>query len=182
MTFSIKYYDIRRAGADCILRECDFECVVFIIKAGIVIDEYPLSLCVEVALARDIIVAMKLRIRGNSLRFRLTQGEVARLLVKERVSESVHFSSSTADLLTYSLEACEHAPHVSAHFVNGEILVDVPLLLVESWANTDQVGIECTQLLGEGRGLHIVIEKDFLCLQPRPGEDQSDNFPHPQGP
>jgi len=124
---------------------------------------------------------MKLRIRGNSLRFRLTQGEVSKLLAKDRVSESVHFSSSTADLLTYSLEACEHATQVSAHFGNGEILVDVPTLLVESWANTNQVGIEYIQPLGEGRELQIVIEKDFLCLQPRPGEDQSDNFPHPQG-
>ena len=133
-------------------------------------------------MARDTIVAMKLRIRGDSLRLRLTQGEVSRLLAKDRVSESVHFSSSTADLLTYSLKACEHATQVSAHFGNGEILVNLPTLLVESWANTNQVGIEYTQPLGEGRGLQIVIEKDFLCLQPRPGEDQSDNFPHPQGP
>ena len=133
-------------------------------------------------MARDTIIVMKLRIRGNSQRFRLTQGEVARLLAKDRVSESVNFSSATADMLTYSLEACEHATQPSAHFGNGEILVNVPTQLVESWANTNQVGIEYTQPLDEGRGLQIAIEKDFQCLQPRPGEDQSDNFPHPQGP
>ena len=151
-------------------------------KAGTIKDQAPVPLCVEVALARDIIVAMKLRIRGDSLRFRLTQGEVAKLLAKDRVNESVHFSSATADMLTYSLEVCEHTTQLSAHYENGEILVNVPTQLVESWANTNQVGIEYTQPLGEGRGLQIVVEKDFLCLQPRPGEDQSDSFPHPQRP
>lgn len=123
---------------------------------------------------------MKLRIRGNSLRFRLTQGEVSRLLTEGKVSESVHFCSSTADLLTYSIEACQDATQVSARFGNGEILVNLPTLLVESWANTNQVGIEHTQSAGEERGLRIVIEKDFQCLQPRAEEDESDNFPHPQ--
>lgn len=123
---------------------------------------------------------MKLRIRGDSLRFRLSQGEVSRLLAKEKVSESVHFSSSAAGLLTYSLEACEHATEVSACFENGEVLVNLPMLLVRSWANTNQVGIEHMQPTGEGRGLRLVIEKDFHCLQPRPEEDESDNFPHPE--
>lgn len=122
---------------------------------------------------------MKLRIRGNSLRFRLTQREVSRLLTGEKVSESVHFYSSAADLLTYSLKAYQNVTQISAHFENGEILVNVPTLLVESWANTIQVGIEHTQSTGEEKDLRIVIEKDFQCLQPRPEEDESDNFPHP---
>lgn len=123
---------------------------------------------------------MKLRIRGDSLRFRLTQGEVSRLIAREKISESVHFSASTEDLLTYSLEAREHAAQVSARFRSREILINLPAVLVESWANTDQVGIESMQPTGEGRGLRIVIEKDFQCLQPRPEEDESDNFSHPQ--
>jgi hypothetical protein len=123
---------------------------------------------------------MKLRIRGDSLRFRLAQGEVSRLLAREKVSESVHFSASAACLLTYSLEACERATEVSAQFESGELLVHVPALLAESWGNTDQVGIEHTQRTTEGRTLRIVIEKDFRCLQSRPEEDESDNFAHPQ--
>jgi len=110
----------------------------------------------------------------------LTQGEVSRLLTERKVSESVHFCSSTADILTYSLEACEHATQVSACLIDGEILVNLPTLLVESWANSNQVGIEHTQSAGEERGLRIVIEKDFQCLQPRSEEDESDNFPHPR--
>lgn len=124
---------------------------------------------------------MKLRIRGNSLRFRLTQGELSRLLTEGKVSESVHFYSSSADLLTYSVEVCHNVTQVAAQFENGQILVTFPAHLIESWAaSTNQVGIESMQPANQERGLRIVIEKDFQCLQPRSEEDESDNFPHPQ--
>ena len=126
------------------------------------------------------ITAMKLRIRGDSLRFRLTQAEVAKLAGKEKVSESVHFSPSAKDILTYSVEASEGVTRFSAVFASAEILVRVPASLVESWAHTDQVGMESTRATGEGRKLRILIEKDFQCLQPRSEEDESDNFPNPQ--
>lgn len=123
---------------------------------------------------------MKLRMRGDSVRFRLTQGEISGLVAKKKISESVHFSSSNADLLTYSLEACADIALISARFGSQEILVRLPASLVESWVATDQVGIEYLQPTGEGRGLRILIEKDFRCLQPRSDEDESDNFPHPE--
>ncbi len=123
---------------------------------------------------------MKLRVRGDSLRFRLTQGEVSSLLAKKKVSESIHFSSSGEDVLIYSLQILERASEVRARFVNGEIVVDLPMILVESWAATNQVGIEYAQPTSEGRQLRIVVEKDFRCLLPRPEEDESDNFPNPE--
>lgn len=80
------------------------------------------------------ILAMKLRMRRSSLPFRLTQGAVLRLLIEGKVSVSVQFSSSIADVLSYSLEACEHATQVSARFEFGQILVTLPVLLIESYA------------------------------------------------
>lgn len=126
------------------------------------------------------IAAMKLRIRGDSLRFRLTQSEVSRLAEKAKISESVHFSPSPKGILTYSVEASESFTRFSAIFESAEILVRVPASLVDTWARTDQVGIENAQITGAGRKLHILIEKDFQCLQPRSEEDESDNFPNPQ--
>lgn len=121
---------------------------------------------------------MKLRIRGDSLRFRLTQGEVAWLLAGNRVSESVHFAGG--DVLTYSLQASENAAQAGAHFNGREISVDLPQAAVSRWASGDDVGIEAAQPIGGGKRLHIVVEKDFRCLQPRPEEDERDNFPHPE--
>lgn len=123
---------------------------------------------------------MKLRIRGNSLRFRLTQGEVARLLAGDRVSESVHFSGADGDTLTYSLQSSESAAQVRAYFAGREVCVDLPDAAVGRWAGGADVGIESTQPIGDGKRLYIVVEKDFRCLQPRPEEDEHDNFPHPE--
>ena len=123
---------------------------------------------------------MKLRIRGNSLRFRLTQGEVARLIAEGRISESVHFSPGLEDRLTYSLETCTNASKVSASLRGKEVNIAIPAAEASRWANTAQVGIEQIQIVGMGMDLRIVIEKDFRCLQPRLEEDESDNFPNPE--
>lgn len=123
---------------------------------------------------------MKLRIRGDSLRFRLTQGEVSQLLAGNKVSESVHFSGVDEDVLTYSLDPNGGSAQLTARYATREVCVDLPSAALEQWANSDQVGIESTQPIGEGKHLRIIIEKDFRCLQPRPEEDERDNFPHPE--
>jgi len=51
--------------------------------------------------------------------------------------------------------------------------------MLTTWATTDLVGLEHQiQLKGEEK-LAILIEKDFKCLQERPGEDEEDMFPNP---
>ena len=122
---------------------------------------------------------MKLRLRGNSLRFRLTQGEVLKLLTEGAVQESVRFSAAQGDLLTYSLYSVGGSGSITARLNNGDIRVEVPKNLVEIWANTDQVGIDSTQSIADEKALRIVIEKDFRCLQPQSEDDERDNFPNP---
>lgn len=123
---------------------------------------------------------MKLRIRGNSLRLRLTQQEVAQFLAKGKVSESVQFSPAATDRLVYSLESCQQASTVFASFGNGEVRITLPVSAAAKWTSTDQVGIEHIQSIGEEFKLRILVEKDFRCLQPRSDEDESDNFPNPE--
>lgn len=122
---------------------------------------------------------MKLRLRGNSLRFRLTQGEVLKLFTEGSVQESVRFSAAEGDLFTYSLHSVGGSGSIIARLTNREIRVEVPKSLVETWANTDQVGIDSTQSIAEEKTLRIVIEKDFRCLQPQSDENERDNFPNP---
>ena len=49
-----------------------------------------------------------------------------------------------------------------------------------AWALTEQVSMEGEQFLDDGGKLTILVEKDFTCLAPREGEDESDMFPNPQ--
>jgi len=122
---------------------------------------------------------MKLRIRGNSIRLRLSQGEVFSLVAEGVVRESVHFSAAPVDRLTYSVQLSTSMSTPSASRHNGDLVVMLPRALAVQWANSGQTGITHVQSLGNRGDLRIVVEKDFRCLQPRPEEDEADNFPHP---
>ena len=58
--------------------------------------------------------------------------------------------------------------------------VRLPETTVLAWATTEQISIQGEQLLQDGETISILVEKDFACLAPREGEDESDMFPHPQ--
>lgn len=117
---------------------------------------------------------MKLRIRGNSLRLRLDRDEVARLAETGRVEDAVAFGPERR--LVYAMVTGDA---LSARFGDGEITVTAPVQTVRTWAATEQVGIEGEQTLPEGGALRLLIEKDFACLQIRPGEDDARAFPNP---
>lgn len=117
---------------------------------------------------------MKLRIRGNSIRLRLTKGEVETVASAGAHEERTEFGDAA---LVYRLEAGD-VPGPRATLEGGSVTVTLPRADVEHWANSEQVGIEAEQTLAEG-SLRILVEKDFKCLAPREGEDQSDAFEHP---
>lgn len=119
---------------------------------------------------------MKLRLRGSSLRLRLTRGEVARIGAGERVEETVAFGGSS---LVYAVTTASDASRIAASFSGAEIRVVIPSEIARRWASGDEVGIEAEQANDGGPSLRILVEKDFECLAPRAGEDDSDAFPHP---
>lgn len=114
---------------------------------------------------------MKLRIKGNSIRFRLTKSEVENFSAKGIVEECVHFSHQN---FSYALEKSSQQ-NLFTSFVSGKLTVFIPQDIANQWVDTEQVSLEGTD--GE---VQILIEKDFACLKPRAGEDESDNFPHPK--
>lgn len=120
---------------------------------------------------------MKLRILDNSIRLRLTRTEVSNLCADGRVSARVSFPEGAA--LDYALESSAGAAIPAAHFADGVLTVSLPDPVVRSWASSDQVSITSDQDLADGGCLKILVEKDFACLAPREGEDESDMFPHP---
>ncbi|MEM9918053.1 MAG: hypothetical protein AAF990_08155 [Bacteroidota bacterium] len=122
---------------------------------------------------------MKIRIKGNSIRLRLSQVEVTELQLNGRVEESITFSPSTK--LVYCLELSAFAVAIEAKYEANRITVVIPEATAYPWCQTDQVGVENRQRIdAEGAELAILIEKDFRCLTDRPGEDESDLYPHPK--
>ncbi|GAB5536325.1 MAG: hypothetical protein Rubg2KO_25740 [Rubricoccaceae bacterium] len=117
---------------------------------------------------------MKLRIKGDSIRLRLTQTEVRQLAETGEVESAMHVGTGTA--LTYGVCAADSRQLEVAWFRNG-LTLRVPRTWIGPWADGDGVGFEGTQDAGDGRTLAILIEKDFDCLHKRP--DEQDAFPNP---
>ena len=81
--------------------------------------------------------------------------------------------------LVYRLKCDAAARDINASFRNGVLEVRVPESNAREWCTTSQVTLAHEQELPEG-ALRITLEKDFACLAPREGEDESDSFPHPE--
>jgi hypothetical protein len=116
---------------------------------------------------------VKLRIRGNSIRFRLGQSEVRDMVEHGFVQEATEFGGG-ASRLVYRLEAVDGDGPIQSTFRDGRLTVAVPRATIQRWATTAQVGIADDGPPG------IVIEKDFACLDDRAGESEADAFPNPQ--
>jgi hypothetical protein len=119
---------------------------------------------------------VKLRIKGDSLRLRLAQGEMRALAERGEVEDRVSFPGGTA--LTYRLRVDKNKAEISSSYTSNLIEIRVPEAKAQSWHGTDLVTLSATESTGTGQ-LRIVLEKDWACLAPREGEDESDNFPHP---
>jgi hypothetical protein len=119
---------------------------------------------------------MKLRIRGNSLRIRVSQTELEQISRDGVASDAIRFGADSA--LEYGIEVRGVAP-LQARFTGTEVRVIVPESALAKWLAPDQIAISGEQSLASGETLKILVEKDFTCLAPREGEDDSDLFPNP---
>ncbi|MGD1844366.1 MAG: hypothetical protein ACFB10_03120 [Salibacteraceae bacterium] len=120
---------------------------------------------------------MKLRIKDDSIRMRLTQSEIQQLDASGKVTARINFSS--IHHLNYSLIKNNTINWIEANYKSNSVEINLPANLAQTWISTDQVGLEHQQDLGNGKHLQILVEKDFHCLIKRPNEDESDHFPNP---
>lgn len=120
---------------------------------------------------------MKLRVRDNSIRLRLTRSEVEQASTDGLVRGRVPLAGGKN--FDYVLESSPATVKPEAHMSNNVLTVRVPEDQVRDWSGSDEVSIAASQVLDEGVELRILVEKDFACLAPRDDEDESDMYPHP---
>lgn len=120
---------------------------------------------------------MKLRIKGNALRLRLTQGEIRALADTGQVQERTEFPGGGQ--LTYRLRSDDKISEISVGYSGNIIEFRVPAALAQRWCSTDLVTLSAAPPVGADT-VQLVLEKDFACLEPRAGEDESDQFSHPR--
>jgi hypothetical protein len=121
---------------------------------------------------------MKLRIKGNSLRFRISRSEVTRLLEGDCLEETIHFAPEARARFTYALQQDRRVGRPTVQYTENRVAVLIPADQANTWGITDQVEIAEDISLGNLGSLALRIEKDFACLD-RSDEDNLDTFPNP---
>lgn len=117
---------------------------------------------------------MKLRIRENTLRIRLTKSELERIGADNYIESSIQFPNGTR--LTYGLQH-EDITDTRIEYRNNEIQIAISNLDLQTLLEEANVGIQSIHTTDTGT-LDLLIEKDFTCLHPR-GVEDADTFPNP---
>ena len=119
---------------------------------------------------------MKIRIKGNSIRMRLSKSDVHHLQQTGYLEEQINFGNNQ---LKYAVQVSrDESQLLRAAFDDKKIIVYASEAFVKNWPGNDVVGLEEKMPLNEGETLNILIEKDFVCLDAT-SEDQSDNYENP---
>lgn len=121
---------------------------------------------------------MKLRIKGNSLRLRVSRSELARFLAGDRIEETIHFAPAPEAKLTYALESASQAAAAIVRYSPQEVAVILSQDHVRLWSREEQVGVYAAVDISPEGLLDVAVEKDFACLD-RSAEDNSDTFANP---
>lgn len=118
---------------------------------------------------------MKIRIQGNSIRYRLTRSEVSALQEKGFFEEHTRFNGLN---FGYCVMAKEGITGLQAEFQKNTITLFLPKVESKKWPDSNLVGYANDMIMDNGHTLHLLLEKDFVCLDERI-EDQTDNYPNP---
>jgi len=120
---------------------------------------------------------VKIRIKGNSIRLRLSKTDIQSLKDTGTVTEQTILAGE--EVFVYELMVAESAVAVGASFKEGKLVVWLPLAKAAILTDSSEMGLYSIQENGEINGLNIVIEKDLQCLE-NTHEDQSDMYDNPK--
>jgi hypothetical protein len=122
---------------------------------------------------------MKLRIAGQSLRFRLSRSDVSRFIDVGKIEETIYFAPEEYASFSYALAHVPSDSPLAIRYREREITVIVASSIAEHWAS-EGIGIEGRVETSHG-ALELLIEKDFACLH-GDDRDNKDAFPNPLEP
>ncbi len=120
---------------------------------------------------------MKLRLRGNSIRLRLSQTEVKALANGDEVVDTTGLA--LGKFLEFGIRPAD-AKHVEILATPHGFFVLAPKEILSRWAASEDEGFEAKVPFSDSATTQVVVQKDYACLKPR-GEEDHDTFTHPDG-
>ncbi|HUQ66949.1 MAG TPA: hypothetical protein VM101_12385 [Flavitalea sp.] len=120
---------------------------------------------------------MKIRIQGNSIRYRLREPEVQNFKNHNSVTEIIQFGTHTSQKLRFVIQKSS-CKHVSVDHADQTTTIHVPEAIANNWTDTDLVGFDAIIAITDGETLKVLVEKDFKCLDGSI-EDNVGAYPNP---
>ena len=93
---------------------------------------------------------MKIRIKGNFIRYRLTQSEVKALSQGARLEEQTRFGPAEDQIFAYALESAENIEGLQAAFNGRTITLFIPATAASTWHEEERIGFENEQEVAPG--------------------------------
>ncbi|RPD41382.1 DUF7009 family protein [Chitinophaga barathri] len=118
---------------------------------------------------------MKIRIRGNSIRYRLDQADVARIRETGKVEEHTWIG---AHALHFCIRSRENLFAPAVKLEGWGVHLGIPAPYFSQMLDTDETSLDFSLKNPDGSELKILVEKDFKCLTVR-DEDDSQAFENP---
>lgn len=106
---------------------------------------------------------MKLRIQGNSLRLRLSEGEVQAFAQTGQLEAAVAFGPDASQILHYALVRREAIAGITADFTGHALTVYIPESAAAAWIENADASLSGVVENGTAQGLKILVEKDMFC-------------------
>lgn len=110
---------------------------------------------------------MKLRVKDNFLRIRLSADEVGQLLSGHKVETQTRFDAEPSQCLIYCVESWPDVPVMTAVYKPGHIRILIPRDQLHHWGTSDATSLSASQSIGNGQSLQLLIEKDMPCKDER---------------
>src|SRR5687768_1599631 len=118
---------------------------------------------------------MKIRIRGNSIRYRLDQADVARILETGKAEEHTWIG---AHALHFCIRSRDNISAPAIKLEGFGVHLGIPAAFFNRKLESDETGFDFSMKNPDGSELKILVEKDFKCLAVRE-EDDSQAFDNP---
>lgn len=122
---------------------------------------------------------MKVRIKGNSIRIRVTRSELQRILTGEKLHDAIRFGIQPEASFGYALSVAEIDAPVAVEYSDQTVSLRVARQVASAWGHESEVGIYATIPVSAGLYLDVMIEKDFACLD-RSDAENADTFANPK--
>ncbi|MBL0103415.1 MAG: hypothetical protein IPP51_06430 [Bacteroidetes bacterium] len=91
---------------------------------------------------------MKIRIKGNTIRIRLSKSEVDRFAVNHRIEDHTEFGDTK---FSYALVSGPQYAQMGADFKDGIITMFLTEKQAEEWTKTTLIGLENDMPIGNGK-------------------------------